>query len=508
MKRFAPLLFSVICSLMLTLITVIPPIVPVDWARLNAAGQYIPQTVKYDWPHYGLQVALWLGILFGLWLWIKDFSFRPQLIVQNRHLYLLIGIVLLGFGLRLYGLERLPLIVDEIGFAAHASDILHGQQVPIFAPGHNANPAVYSWLVSGAMSLFGQTRFAMRLIPLLFGMLSIPAAYVLGQAWYGRRIGLMAAAFLATWPVHIFYSRMSLYNIVDPFFALLASAALGRAVRRGDMRQYVMAGILASVAQYFYHGSRLLIVLIFIHVLIDNLSRNPLKNISFRLFIYFLLPFVLVSLPRFAPMFFGGLPLTGNVEPMRLPADPGANMLRSVLAWVGQPDVSPFWLSDVPLLLIPALIMFLLGIGVCVCRWRNPRSLTLLMTIALVTIFGGAIWTASPLYVRYVTATPAVVLLIAIGNTQFLRGRAWVVRVLLIGLICGQGIWASVVQVDEAAGRITAAHWEADRLAQEAADLPKGAAVAIYPSGWSATETITFSHAVAAYGERRPVIAR
>lgn len=506
MRRFALLLIAVICSLALTILTIIPPVVPVDWARLDANGRYIPPLINYAWPSYGLQIALWLGILLSLWLWVREPHQAHPFLFKPHHIALLI-IILIGFGLRLYALERLPLIVDEIGFAAHAADILHGQQIPIFAPGHNANPAVYSWLVSGAMSLFGQTRFAIRLIALLFGVLSIPAAYKLGQSWYGQRIGLFAAAFIATWPAHIFYSRMSLYNIVDPFFALLALAVLAHAIRQQNKWLYVMAGVLTGIAQYFYHGSRLLPVLILIYVLATG-SKSIFKSGL----VYGLTAFVLISLPRFAPLAVGGLPITGNVEALRLPADLSANAWRAVLAWVGQQDISPFWLSNAPLMPFLPLILFGIGMAVCLRKWLNPRSLMLIVTIPLVTIFGGAIWTAAPLYVRYLTSTPAVAMLVALGINQVLtltpqRLRS-LVGILLIVLVCGQGMVMSIQQVDEAAGNVTTAHWEADQLAQDMADLPAGEPVVINPMDWSATEIITFAHAVAAYGERRTIITR
>src|SRR5262249_55926508 len=83
--------------------------------------------------------------------------------------------------------------------------------------------------------------------------------------------------------------------------------------------------------------------------------------------------------------------------------------------WVGQPDVSPFWLSNQPLLLWPAMLAFLLGCWYCLRRWPDPRAVVLLFSILLTSLFGGAIWTAAPLYVRYMAGLPAIVLLVAVG---------------------------------------------------------------------------------------------
>jgi len=409
--------------------------------------------------------------------------------------------------------------------------------------------------VALSMAVFGQNVFAIRLMPLFFGTLTIPAVYLLGRVWWSRGVGLLAAAFLATYPAHVFFSRMSLYNIVDPVFAMLALAALGRALQTGSRRHYMLAGMMAAVAQYFYHGSRLVMVLMGLLAVgywllgekqergttetqraqrhwFNNLrergdwistSGNTLEIVQWPNrrawvigFLWMTFAFGVLALPRFAPMLVVELPLEGNREAMRLPADffPD-NTLRAVLAWVGQPDISPFWLSDTPLLLPPAMALFLIGLVISARRWRDMRYLILLVWVTLTTIFGGALWTAAPLYVRYMTAVPAIALLVAVRyqlNLRWLRTafsqKRWVrfvgTGIFLIG--CLQGMIVSGWQHPaEARTRISEVQWQVDTAARQAAVLPEGASVVVVGAGFGDGERITVADYVAAYGARRAV---
>ena len=538
MKRVA---LALVCSLLLTALTLAAPLIPTDWARLNGEGVYVPQRVTYAWPSYAAQVGLWVGMV------VMILNPSPLPLPRTRRGgekpehrdsgWPLIAITILGFGLRVHTLGDLPLIVDEIGFAAHASDILHGQHVPIFAPGHNAFPSVYSWLTALSMALFGQNTFSMRLIPLVAGMLSIPAVYLLGRVWWSPRVGLLAAAFLATYPAHVFYSRMALNNAVDPVFTTLALVYLWRALKRGRRSDYVKAGMMGAVGQYFYQGARLVVVLMGLLAVgnwllerREKAQRKDAKGQRDKDIVsgswWMSLSLALMALPPLAAMAVGRLPLSGKGEALRLPADffPD-NTLRAVLGWVGQPDVSPFWLSDAPLLLTPALLVFLAGLAVSLRRWRDARYGVLVASVALATIFGGAIWTAAPLYVRYMTVAPAVALLVGVGLSAIsgqlsaisfqLSAKKWRsgfghVGTVILAVICVQGVVVSVwAHPTEARGRITAGQWWVDEAAQQAAGLSEDAPVTLVaPQVLDELERITLAHSIAAYGRRRGVALR
>ena len=482
-------------SLILTIITVNAPRVPNDWARLDDSGGYVPPLLGDGWPSYALQVFLWIAVAVILW---GTASTQPRLHPPTRpnpttHLGVLVLLTVIAAGLRLHSWDNLPLIIDEIGFAAQASDILHGRHVPMLAPGHNGNPALYSVMVAGAMRLFGQNMLAIRIVPIIFGTLTIPAVYALGREWWSPKIGQMSAAFLATFPTHVFFSRLSLYNGVEPFFSALALIFFVRAQRRGEARAYVLAGVMAALAQHFYHGSRLLLVLLLILALRDR------RWVGLG---WLLLTVFLLALPQVAVLAAHDLPVTGNLEPLRLPADLPQNAIRALAAWVGQPDVSPFWLSERPLLHLPALIFFGIGLGVCVRRWRDARYTVLIVAPMLMTIIGGAILTAAPLYVRYMAVVTPIALLVALGLARIPR-----IAPLALLVICLQGGWIAYHEHPrEARENITASQWIEADIALEARDLPPEAPLIVtVPEDFAFVQTITLADYVAAMGRRRAI---
>jgi len=68
-------------------------------------------------------------------------------------------------------------------------------------------PAMFYWLQAGAIKVFGLKEWAMRLWPMIFAIIACLAVYVAGRKLYNRRTGLIAAAMLATAPLHYFLGR-------------------------------------------------------------------------------------------------------------------------------------------------------------------------------------------------------------------------------------------------------------------------------------------------------------
>jgi len=68
-------------------------------------------------------------------------------------------------------------------------------------------PLLFLWLQKVAVTLFGVNEYALRLVPLLAGLLLMPAMFALGRRLLGRPAGVVAAVAAALSPLLIRYSN-------------------------------------------------------------------------------------------------------------------------------------------------------------------------------------------------------------------------------------------------------------------------------------------------------------
>ncbi len=109
-----------------------------------------------------------------------------------------------GLAARGLGLGRAQFWPDEYAtymFATQPLSRLLGPDIRT-----ETNPPYYYLLQKGWL-LLGESREAMRSLPVLLGMLAVPLVFILGRRLAGSRTGVAAAALLATSPLHIEYAR-------------------------------------------------------------------------------------------------------------------------------------------------------------------------------------------------------------------------------------------------------------------------------------------------------------
>jgi 4-amino-4-deoxy-L-arabinose transferase-like glycosyltransferase len=182
----------------------------------------------------------------------------------------LAGILLVAFGLRAYGVGfGLPHLYywDEPTVVNRAVRFGSGDLDPHFF----YYPAFYMYVlfaVSGGYYVLGRitghfassvdfaveyftdpshTYVAARLTTALLGTASVLLAYKVGRRFFGREVGLAAAAVLAVSVVHGSYSHVAITDVPQAFFITAAYLPLHDVLTRSRPRDYLFAGVLIGL---------------------------------------------------------------------------------------------------------------------------------------------------------------------------------------------------------------------------------------------------------------------
>lgn len=157
----------------------------------------------------------------------------PSLLSVRESLKLWISLgmtVVVGVLLRLWQLDALGFNSDEAVYAGQAAAILGDPELEPFFPMFRAHPMLFHTFLAMAFSVGGVQDVVGRLVAVAFGIINILLVYKIGDDLYNRRVGLLAAFFVALMPYHIIVSRQVL---LDGPMTTMATLALYMLVRFG-----------------------------------------------------------------------------------------------------------------------------------------------------------------------------------------------------------------------------------------------------------------------------------
>src|SRR5688572_24296003 len=181
-------------------------------------------------------------------------------IARNRgELALLLAVLLVAATVRTVSLAAhpYPWSGDEASVSREATRIISGEKKQLFDTGWSGQPN-WSFVPTAAMQYFlGNGIFATRLTSALMGVVAVIALYLVARELFGGVIALMSAAFLATLPYHVHFSRLGFHNIVDSLSSSVMVWLVVKAVKTNDPRYYYTAGAAAGLGLYSYPGTRL-----------------------------------------------------------------------------------------------------------------------------------------------------------------------------------------------------------------------------------------------------------
>lgn len=174
-----------------------------------------------------------------------------------------VAVLLVATALRLTALGDVPpgLYHDEAYHGLDALDILRGH-LSLYFPANNGREPMFLYLVALSVGLLGKSPYALRLVSVPIGILTVAATAAMGKALFSRRVGLLSAAVLTVTLWHVHLSRVSFRAILLPLFIALTAWQVAEGVKgaaaneRKRWRHWVAAGILYGLGFYTYISAR------------------------------------------------------------------------------------------------------------------------------------------------------------------------------------------------------------------------------------------------------------
>lgn len=353
--------------------------------------------------------------------------------LSRRNIYnfvIFIFVMATGITLRMFDLSSKSFWGDELLSIWHAQDIVSLKT--FFSPLQgNAHPPLY-FLLLKFWSFGGDGEFYLRLLSVIFGILVIPATYLLGRQFFDQKISLIGAFLVAISPLHMLYDReVRMYSL----FTLLTIISLYffiRALKEGKTNLWVGYTVF-TVLNTFTHYHAFLIILfewIFFIVRFKYYKYLIKKAIMSQVIIAICFSFWL-------PAFFFHL---RNLSPLgggwtRFPIKLGAWIKPVYLFYsfsVGQ-TVSPWNYIVVISALMIFSVLFILGIKNMLKN--NEMWHFFLMALFIPIIAGLFISDMMPRYFLFIA--PIYTLIIAKGISTFSKPKIQVISIGIIVILLG-----------------------------------------------------------------------
>jgi mannosyltransferase len=181
---------------------------------------------------------------------------------------LVLAILALGFGLRVWGLHSQSLTTDE---AWELQNVARGLMAA------DGFPPLYNLLLHRWLHLFPYS-LAARWLSVLFGVLCVYFGWLLGRRIAGDAVGLWTALFLAVSPLHIWYSQEARSYALFLLLATVALWALLRALESDLFLDWSLYATTATAGMYVHYYFVVVVIAGGIVVLHGRRGRHQLAK--------------------------------------------------------------------------------------------------------------------------------------------------------------------------------------------------------------------------------------
>jgi mannosyltransferase len=189
----------------------------------------------------------------------------------------LFAITAIGLALRCYRLGQNSFWTDEIASLQTASERFWA--IPKAALRQDAfEPPLYFWLLHLIAAAFGDGETALRLLSVIAGALTIPLIWLLvWELSRQRQVALLAAAFLALNPLHLWYSQEARPYALMIFFGTAAFLGLSRALREPSLWRWTTFVVGSSLAMLVHAVGAVIPIIALAWVLLRSDRASTLR---------------------------------------------------------------------------------------------------------------------------------------------------------------------------------------------------------------------------------------
>ena len=186
-------------------------------------------------------------------------------------------ILALSFFFHVYRVAQVPAQPqsDHVEASEDVRSILKGQYM-IYFPRNTGREGTQFYLTALLSRIFGYGFTTLKLAMALVGMLNIIPMYFLGKELADRKLGLLAAFFVAVSYWHLIVSRIGWRIVLMPFWTTAVLWLILRAFRTGRRNDYIWTGLVLGAGLYGYMSFRIMpfLVLAFFGIKL-LLDREP-----------------------------------------------------------------------------------------------------------------------------------------------------------------------------------------------------------------------------------------
>ena len=184
-----------------------------------------------------------------------DAPWRPRPVAEAC---LLAAVVVAAGCVRFIGLDHIPPggFFDEVQNHMVAEGILQGDR-PVFIAEWTKMPALFFYVLAGAIAVAGKGLSTVRGLSALIGTLTVPAFYFLARRAFAWPVAAATTILLAGSRWHVTFSRVGFVTIVGPLLEVLALLSLWKAMETRRRLFFLLFGAVVGVGLQTYYSFNL-----------------------------------------------------------------------------------------------------------------------------------------------------------------------------------------------------------------------------------------------------------